>query len=75
MAVFKGSAKRKVDREDDRPPKKVVISLGDAHPKKSTPKPGHGASKWMMTSTGPVIEGPRHLFTHKDYVVRKCNPS
>ena len=71
VAVSKGSAKRKVDREDDHPPKKVVVSPGDAHPKKSPPKPGHGASKWMMTSTGPVIEGPCHLFTHKDYVVEE----
>ena len=38
-AVSKGLTKRKADREDDRPPKKVVITLEDAHPKKSPPKP------------------------------------
>ena len=48
-AVSKGLAKRKADGEDDRPPKKVAITPGDAHPKKSPPKPGHGASKGMMS--------------------------
>ena len=27
--------------------------------------------KGMMTSTGPVIEGPRRLLTHKDYAVEE----
>ena len=70
-AVSKGSAKRKGDGEDDRLPKKVAITLGDVYPKKSPPKPGRGASKGMMTSTGLVIEGPRCLLTHKDYAVEK----
>ena len=48
-AVSKGLAKRKADGEDDRPPKKVAITPGDAHPKKSPPKPGHGAGKGMMS--------------------------
>ena len=65
-AVSKGSAKRKADEEENRPPKKVVVALGDVHPKKSPPKPGHGAGKGM-TSTGPIVEGPRCLLTHKDY--------
>ena len=56
-AVSKGSAKRKTNEEDDHPPKKVAVTLGDAHPKKSPPKPGLGAGKGMMTSTGPVIGG------------------
>ena len=25
----------------------------------------------MMTSTGPIIEGPRRLLTHKDYAVEE----
>ena len=25
----------------------------------------------MMTSTGPVVEGPCHLFTHKDYAIEE----
>ena len=33
--VSKGSAKRKVDGEDDHSPKKVVVTPRDAHPKKS----------------------------------------
>ena len=70
-AVSKGSAKRKTDGEDDRPPKKVVATPGDAHPKKSSPKTGRGVGKGMMTSTGPVIEGPCCLFTHKDYAVEE----
>ena len=65
-AVSKGSAKRKADEEENRPPKKVVVAFEDVHPKKSPPKPGHGAGKGM-TSTGPIIEGPRCLLTHKDY--------
>ena len=70
-AISKGSAKTKGDGEDDRLPKKVAITLGDVYPKKSPPKPGRGASKGMMTSTGLVIEGPRCLLTHKDYAVEK----
>ena len=70
-AVFKGSAKRKVDGEDDRPPKKVAVSLGDAHPKKSPPKPGRGAGKGIMSSMGPVIKGPCRLLTHKDYAIEE----
>ena len=70
-AVFKGSAKRKVDGEDDRPPKNVAVTPGDAHPKKSPPKPGHGAGKGMTISTGPIIEGPYCLLTDKDYVVEE----
>ena len=42
-AISKGLAKRKVDEEDDHPPKKVAVTPEDAHPKKSPPKPGRGA--------------------------------
>ena len=69
--VSKGSAKRKADGEDDHLPKKVVVTLGDAHPKKSPPKPGPGAGKGMMTSTSLVIRGPRCLLTNKDYAVKE----
>ena len=71
-AVAKGYAKRKGDEKDDRPPKKTVVTLGDAHPKKKSPlKLSHGAGKGMMISSGPVIEGPCCLLTHKDYTVEE----
>ena len=70
-AISKGSTKRKVDGEDDRLPKKVAVTLGDAHPKKSPPKPGPGTGKGMMTSTSPVIRRPCCLLTHKDYAVEE----
>ena len=70
-AISKGLAKRKADRENDHPPKKVAVTSGDAHPKKPSPKPGHGAGKGLMTSTGPVAEGPRCFLTHKDYAVEE----
>ena len=70
-AISKGLAKKKVDEEDDHPPKKVAVTPEDAHPKKSPPKPGRGAGKGMMTSMDPVIEGPRCLLTHKDYAVEE----
>ena len=70
-AISKGSTKRKADGEDDHLPKKVVVTLGDAHPKKSPPKPGPGAGKGMMTSTSLVIRGPRCLLTNKDYAVKE----
>ena len=34
--VSKGSTKRKADGEDDHPPKKVVVTPGDAHPQEVT---------------------------------------
>ena len=70
-AVSKGSAKRKTDKRNDRPPKKVAVTSGDAHPKKPSPKPGHGAGKGLMTSTGPVTEGPYCLLTHNDYAIEE----
>ena len=64
--------KRKTDGDDDHPSKKIVVTLGDASPKgKSSLKPSHGASKGVMTSSGPVLEGPCCLLTHKGYVVRE----
>ena len=70
-AVSKGSAKRKADGKDDRPPKKAAITPRDAHPKKkSPPKSSHSVGKGMMTSTGPIVEGLRCLLTYKDYAVK-----
>ena len=63
-------AKRKPDGIDSRPSKKTAVSPGDETLKeKSPPKPSHGAGKGVMTSTGPVSEGPCRLLTHKEYVV------
>ena len=66
------SSKRKYDRDDARPSKKTVVIPGDASPKgKSSLKPSHGADKGVMTSLGPVLEGPGCLLTHKAYAVRE----
>ena len=63
-------SKRKIDRDDDRPSKKTIVTLGDASLKgKSSLKPSHGAGKGVMTSSGPVLEGPCCLLTHKGYAV------
>ena len=63
-------SKRKPDGKDDRPSKETAITPGDASPKRKSPlKPSHGAGKGVMTSYGPVIEGPCCLLTHKDYAV------
>ena len=68
-SVVKAS-KRKYDRDDARPSKKIVVIPGDASPKgKSSLKPSHGAGKGVMTSFGPVLEGPSCLLTHKAYAV------
>ena len=32
-------------------------------------KPSHGVGKGVITSSGPVNEGPYRLLTHKDYAV------
>ena len=62
--------KRKPDGSDSRPTKKAAVTPGDEPLKeKSPPKPSHGAGKGVMTSTGPVSEGPYRLLTHKDYAV------
>ena len=53
-------SKRKPDGDDDRPSKRTAVTPGDASPKgKSSLKPSHGAGKGVMTSSGPVLEGPR----------------
>ena len=62
--------KRIADGDGTRPSKKTVTILGDASPKgKSALKPSHGAGKGAMTSSGPVLEGPSCLLTHKAYAV------
>ena len=63
-------SKRKPDRKENRPSKKAIVTPGDVSPKRKSPlKPSHGAGKGVMTSSGPVIEGPRCLLTHKDYAI------
>ena len=65
-------SKRKPDRKENRPSKKAIVTPGDVSPKRKSPlKPSHGAGKGVMTSSGPVIEGPCCLLTHKDYVVEE----
>ena len=61
-------AKRNPDGSDRRPAKKAAVTPGAAK-EKSPPKPSHGAGKGVMTSLGPVNEGPCRLLTHKDYAV------
>ena len=68
-AVAKGLAKRKDDEKDDRPSKNAAVTLGDEHLKKSPPKSSWGVGKGVITSSGPVIEGPHRLLTHKDYAI------
>ena len=63
-------SKRKPDGDDDRSLKRTSITPGDASPKRKSPlKPSHGSGNGVMTSSGPVIEGPCYLLTHKDYAV------
>ena len=63
-------SKRKTNGDDDRPSKKTVVTLGNAPSKgKSSLKPSHSAGKGVMTSSGPVLEGPCCLLTHKGYAV------
>lgn len=70
-ATGKVAPKRKANGKDDRPPKKAPVTPGDKLPKKSSPpKSSHGADKGLMTTSGPVAQGPDYrLLTHKDYAV------
>ena len=64
------ASKRKADGDGARPSKKTVTIPGDASPKgKSALKPSYGAGKGAMTSSGPVLEGPSYLLTHKAYAI------
>ena len=63
-------SKRKPDEDGDCPSKRTAVSPGEASLKRKSPfEPSHGAGKRIMTSSGPVIEGPCCLLTHKDYAV------
>ena len=65
-------SKRKPSEKDNPPSKKAVVTLGDVPPKKKSPlKSSRGAGKGVMTSSGPVIEGPCCLLTHKDYAIEE----
>ena len=65
-------SKRKLDRDDDHPSKRTVVTPGDTSPKgNSSLKPSHGVGKGIMTSSGLVIEGPCCLLTHKGYAVEE----
>ncbi|KAL0015042.1 hypothetical protein SO802_002111, partial [Lithocarpus litseifolius] len=67
----KGKEERKADGKDDRPSKKVSITLGDnPHKKPSPPKPSHGAGKGLMMTSNPITQGfVPYLLTHKEHVV------
>ena len=68
-AVSKVS-ERKPDKDDNRPSKRTAVTPGDASLKRKSPfKPSHGTGKGLITSYGPVIEGPCCLLTHKDYAI------
>ena len=63
-------SKRKTDGDDACLSKKAAVTPGDASPKgRSSLKPSHNVGKGVMTSSGPVLEGPCCLLTHKGYVV------
>ena len=65
-------SKRKLDGKDDCPSKKAAVTPGDMSPKGKSPlQQSHGAGKGVITSSGPVIEGPCCLLTHKDYVIEE----
>ena len=65
-------SKRKPDGDDDRPSKRATATPGDTSSEgKSSLKPSHDAGKGVMTSFGPVLEGPCCLLTHKGYAVRE----
>ena len=70
-AVSKVLAKRKTDEKDDPPSKKMAVTPGNVPFKRSSPKSSHGTGKGAMTSSDPVIEGPRCLLTHKDYTIEE----
>ena len=64
------ASKRKFDGDDARLFKKTVVIPSDASSKgKSSLKSSHGAGKGVMTSSGPILESPGCLLTHKAYTV------
>ena len=65
-------SKRKLGKKDNRPSKKSIVTPGDVPPKKKSPlKSSRGVGKGVMTSSGPVIEGPCCLLTYMDYAVKE----
>ena len=70
-SIRKGAHKRKVDGKDDHPPKKPSVTVGDKSSKKLTPlRIGHDVGKGLMTSLGPVAQGPDRRFPmHKNYAI------
>lgn len=71
LKIVSKVSKRKPNGKNDHPSKKVVVTPKDVPPKKSPLKSSQGVGKGVMTSSGPVIEGPRCLLTHKDYAVEE----
>ena len=66
------ASKRKADGDGTRPSKKTITIPGNASPKgKSALKPSHGTGKGAMTSSGPVLESPSCLLTHKAYAIEE----
>ena len=49
----------------------MAVTPGNEPLEKLPPKSGHGAGKGVMTSSDPIVEGPRCLLMHKDYVVEE----
>ena len=68
--VLPRQAKRKPDGSDRCPAKKAAVTPG-CMKEKSPFKPSHGVGKGLMTTLGPVIEGPCRLLTHRDYAVEE----
>ena len=67
--IGKGVPKRKAEGKDDRPSKKVIVTLNDKQSKKLSPlKPR--VEKGLMMAKGLVTQGPRRLFMHKGYAVK-----
>ena len=66
-----GQAKRKPDGSDRRPTKKAAVTPGSMK-EKSPSKSSHGVGKGLMTSQGPVTEGPSRLLSHRDYAVEEA---
>ena len=69
-AIGKGAAKRKADRKDERPSKKVSVIPGEKLPKKPSLLK-HGVGKGLMMTPGPITQDSKHrLLTHKDYAIK-----
>ena len=67
--IRKGAPKRKVNGKNNCPSKKALVTLREKQPKKPLPpKPSHGASKGLMTASGPIAQGTRRLLMHKGWL-------